>query len=223
MLNLTCLMPDLFLFEPTAYDCRCCENDSPLPEWPARWVFVLLRDFCCDWSLKIKSGKPVIKIEAFTAIYRRACIWQPYLVSFQATISRQFFFFLFSFRRWSVIYVLCVSSQAMRWSGTTVQRWGWAFNTCTLLTISRRFSNYRTNWSRAHERTMMHVTEDSEENVTHLLQDHRTSRGAHWIVRCQMFWKYHTETFKQTFLFWKKFYIKRGLVKFGVEEAVSIL
>lgn len=80
-----------FSFEPTAYDCRCCENDSPLPKWPARWVFVLLGDFCCDWSLKIKSGTPVINIEAYTAIYMRACILQPYLVSFQATISRQFF------------------------------------------------------------------------------------------------------------------------------------
>lgn len=124
---------------------------------------------------------------------------------------RDFFHFfpLFPFRRWSVTYALCVSSQATRWSGSTAQRWGWASNTCTLLTISRRFSNCRTNWSRAHECTEVRVTEDSEQNVTHLLQDHRTSRGGPWIVRCQMFWKYHTEmcipeTFKQTFLLWTK-------------------
>lgn len=85
-------MPDLFPFEPTAYDCRCRENDSPLPKWPARWVFVLLGDFCCEWSLKLKWGTPVINIEAYTAVYRRACILQSYLVSFQATVSRQFIF-----------------------------------------------------------------------------------------------------------------------------------
>lgn len=225
MLNLTCLMPDLFFIWTHSIWLQM------LWEWFATARVTSQVSLCASgWFLLwLKSQNQV----------RNACnkYWGVYC-HLQASVdmavilgqfpSNHFetvfllFLSLFPFRRWSVIYVLCVSSQAMRWSGSTVQRWGWAFNTCTLLTISRRFSNCHTNWSRAHERTMVHVTEDSEENVTHLLQDHRTSRGAHWIVRCQMFWKYHMETFKQTFLLWK-FYIKRGLAKFGVEEAVSIL
>lgn len=47
----------------------------------------------------------------------------------------------------------------MRWLGLTAQRWGRAFNPCTLLTISRRFLNCRTNWSHVlkHTNTMVYV------------------------------------------------------------------
>lgn len=179
---------------------------------------MLLGDFCCDWSLKIKSGTPVINIEAYTAIYRQACILQPYFFSFQATISRQFFppipvqplvCDLCAVCVLSGNEVIGVDSAEVR---VSVQYLHIIDNQQTLFELSHKLEPRA--WT--HQRT--------QRKTSHiLLQDHRTSRGDHWIVRWQIFWKYHTETFKQTFLLWKKFYIKRGLAKLGAEEAVSIL
>lgn len=55
--------------------------------------------------------------------------------------------------QWEWFATAKVTSQVTRSSGSTVQRWGPAFSTCTSSTISKRFSSCHTNWSHEPERT----------------------------------------------------------------------
>lgn len=158
-------MPYFFRFKPTAYDCGCCENDSPLPNRPARWVFAPLCDFCCNWNCIFLLRPLAINVGAYTAPCSRMRLLHPYSVSFQATISRQFISSLFLFRCGYVTFVFCVCPSGNEVIGVdsaevraSVQYLHIIDNQQTLFELSHKLEPRAwEHWRRTSQCNMLHV------------------------------------------------------------------
>lgn len=112
----------------------------------------------CKWTVAPLTSRIVRHMPPSTAELRHCSRTE---LSFQATVlqtdcvkgkkkkKKLAFCVLKMHKLTSVCVCVRARSQATRWSGWTAPRWGPAFSTCTSSTISRRFSNCHTSWSRA--------------------------------------------------------------------------
>lgn len=127
----------------------------------------------------------------------------PYLLSFQATVSRQYISSLVLFQ--VLVCDLCVLCLSLRQRGD----WGRQCRGQSERSIPAHYwqsaDAFRTvaQAGAACVRALENASQKTQRKHVARLQDHRTSRGAHWIVRCLMFCI--SETFKRSRLLWKRF------------------